>query len=63
MTSNTDSSSQILQASHGQDIGSNRKIYDTRNLPQVNFGYNDFIFQVYPNPKITNERSTEQHQS
>ena len=63
MPSNTESSSQILQASHEQDIGSNREICDTRNSPQVNFRCIDFIFQVYPNPKITNERSTVQHQS
>ena len=63
IANNTESSSPMLQASHEQDIGSNREIYDTRNLPQVNFVYYDFTFQVYPNPKITNERSTVQHQS
>ena len=59
MPNNTESSSQILQASYEQDLGSNREIYDTRNLPQVNFVYNDFTFQVYFTSKIANERNSE----
>jgi transposase len=31
------------------------KIFDSRDLSQVNFIYNDITFQVYPDLKITNE--------
>ncbi|MPZ06789.1 MAG: hypothetical protein GEU26_10330 [Nitrososphaeraceae archaeon] len=36
--------------------GANHEIFDTRDLSQVNFLYNDITFQVYPGLKITNER-------
>ncbi len=51
-------SSQILQASHEQDIRSNREIYDTGDLSEVNFAYNNITFHVYPVLKIANERSS-----
>jgi hypothetical protein len=31
--------------------GDNRKIFDTRDLSQVNLVYNDITLQVYPEPK------------
>ena len=39
-------------------VAGNHKIFDTRNLSQVNFVYNNVTFQVYSNSKITNEKST-----
>jgi hypothetical protein len=57
MPNNTESSSQILQAFHEQDIGNNRETYDSGNLSEVNLAYNNITFHVYPVLKITNERS------
>jgi hypothetical protein len=53
----TESSSQIFQIPEIRDIGSNHKILDTRDLSQVNLVWNNIMFQVCPDPKITNERS------
>jgi hypothetical protein len=39
-------------------VAGNHKIFDTRNLSQVNFVYNNVTFQVCSNSKITNEKST-----
>lgn len=59
----TQSSSQILQEPDKQDglssVGDNRKILDTRDLSQINLVYNNITFQIYPSPKISNERSSE----
>ena len=57
MPNNTESSSQILQAFHEQDIRSNRETYDSGNLSEVNLAHNNITFHVYPVLKITNERS------
>lgn len=57
MPNNTESSSQILQAFHEQDIRSNRETYDSGNLSEVNLARNNITFHVYPVLKITNERS------
>ena len=58
MQNDPGSSSQILQAYHEQGIGSNREIYDTGDLPEVNFTYNNITFHVHPVLKIANERSS-----
>ena len=58
MPNNTESSSQILQAPHEQDIGSNREIYDTGDLSGVSLAYNNITFHVYPVLKITDERNS-----
>ena len=34
------------------------KFFDTRNLSQVNFVFNNVTFQVCSNSKITNKKST-----
>ena len=39
-------------------VEGNHKIYDTRNLSQVNFVYNNVTFQVCSNSKITKEKNT-----
>ena len=58
MPNNTESSSQILQAPHEQDIGSNREIYDTGDLSGASLAYNNITFHVYPVLKITDERNS-----
>ena len=58
MPNNAESSSQILRASHEQDIGSNREIFDTVDLSGVDLAYNNIEFNVYPAFKITNEKSS-----
>lgn len=60
MSHDTESSSQILQVPKTQVGlssvgGGNRKIFDTRDLSQVNLVYNNITFQVYPGSNITNE--------
>ena len=60
MPNNTESSSQMLQASHEQDIGSNREIFDTGDLSGANLTYNNITFHVYSVLKIANERKVEQ---
>ena len=57
MPNDTESSSQILQASHEQDIGSNHETFDTGDLSGANLTYNNITFHVYPVLKIT-ERSS-----
>jgi hypothetical protein len=53
-------SSEMLRVPDIQDglssIEGNHKIFDTGDLSQVNLVYNNITFQVYPGPKITNER-------
>lgn len=58
MPNNTESSSQILQASHEQDKGSNLEIFDTGDLSGANLIYNNITFHVYPVLKIANERNS-----
>jgi hypothetical protein len=36
-------------------VEGNHKIFDTGDLCQVNFVYNNITFQVHPGPKITND--------
>jgi hypothetical protein len=55
MPNNTESLSPILQVHDVQGIGDSDKIFDTRDLPQVNFVYNNITVQVHPSPKISNE--------
>jgi transposase len=56
------STSRILQVPEIQDCPSpvedRHKIFDTRDLSQVNLVYNNVTYQVIPGPKITNERSS-----
>ena len=47
----------MLQVTDMPALRRNSEILDTADLSQVNFVYNNITFQVYPNPKITNERS------
>jgi hypothetical protein len=50
---------QVLDVNDGlSSVAENHKIFDTRNLSQVNFVYNNVTFQVYSNSKITNKKST-----
>jgi hypothetical protein len=49
----TESLSPVVQAPDLQAT----EILDTGDLSQVNFVYNDITFQVYPDPKISYERS------
>jgi hypothetical protein len=55
MPNNTESLSPISQVPGVHGIGGSSKIFDTRNLSQVNFVYNNITFQVHPGPKISNE--------
>ncbi len=48
----------MLQVTDIPALRRNSEILDTADLSQVNFVYNNITFQVYPNPKITNERSS-----
>jgi hypothetical protein len=62
MTKDTESSSQILQVPCMQDVlpsvgRDNHEILDTRDLSQINFVYNDITFQIYSDPKASNQRS------
>jgi hypothetical protein len=52
---NTESESEILQLPVIQDGGNNHEILDTRDLSQVNFLYNDIIFEIYPGLEISND--------
>jgi hypothetical protein len=52
-------SPQVLDVNDGlSSIADNHKIFDTRNLSQVNFVYNNVRFHVCSISKITNEKST-----
>jgi hypothetical protein len=52
-------SPQVLDANDSiSSVAGNHKIFDTRNLSQVNFVYNNVTFQLSSNSKITNEKST-----
>ena len=52
-------SPQVLDVNDNlSSVAGNHKIFDTRNLSQVNFVYNNVTFQVCSNSKITNEKST-----
>jgi hypothetical protein len=55
MPNNTESLSPISQVPDVHGIGGSSKIFDTRDLSQVNFVYNNITFQVHPGPKISNE--------
>jgi hypothetical protein len=55
MPNNTESLSPISQVPDVQDIGDSSKIFDTRDLSQVNFVYNNITFQVHPSSKISSE--------
>jgi hypothetical protein len=55
MPNDAESPSQISQVPDVQGIGGSSKIFDTRDLSQVNFVYNNITFQVHPGPKISNE--------
>src|ERR687892_624369 len=59
MPSDTKSSSQVLPLPIIQDGRGNHEILDTGNLSEVNFVYNDFTFQIYPDSVLTNERNSE----
>ena len=52
-------SPQVLDVNDGlSSVAGDHKIYDTRNLSQVNFVYNNVTFQVCSNSKITKEKNT-----
>src|ERR671919_19321 len=59
MPNDTESPSQIL--SDIQDnkllVGHSREIFDTKDLSELNFVYNDITLQVFPTLKIPNDRS------
>lgn len=55
MPNNTESLSPISQVPDVQDMGDSSKIFDIRDLSQVNFVYNNITFQVHPSHKISNE--------
>lgn len=59
MPNDTELSSEMLQVPDIQNslppIEGNHKIFDTKDMSQVNLVYNNITFQVYPGPKITNE--------
>ena len=59
MPSDSRSSSQVLPLPIIQDGRGNHEILDTGNLSEVNFVYNDFTFQIYPDSELTNERNSE----
>ncbi|MPZ07239.1 MAG: hypothetical protein GEU26_12635 [Nitrososphaeraceae archaeon] len=59
MPNNTESLSPISHVPDVQGIGGSSKIFDTRDLSQVNFVYNNITFQLSPGrPKITNESNS-----
>ena len=55
MLNNNELSFEMSQVANMQCKGSNHETFDTRDLSQVNFVYNNITFQVHPGPKISNE--------
>lgn len=55
MLNNNELSFEMSQVADMQGKGSNHETFDTRDLSQVNFVYNNITFQVHPGPKISKE--------